>query len=55
MKLLNDYQGREVRLTDERLAHILEHAEMLNLEAALDETLREPQFVMESRADPQRS
>jgi hypothetical protein len=27
MKILKDYQGRAVRLTDERLAHILEHPE----------------------------
>ena len=38
MKILKDYQGREVRLTDERLQHILEHPEMANLEAALEET-----------------
>jgi hypothetical protein len=25
MKVLKDYQGREVRLTDERRGHILEH------------------------------
>ncbi len=25
MKTLKDHQGRAVRLTDERLAHILEH------------------------------
>ena len=28
MKSLVDYQGRIVRLTEERLAHILEHPEM---------------------------
>ncbi len=40
MRVLKDYQGRDVRLTDERPRHILEHPEMANLEAALEETLR---------------
>jgi len=52
MKLLKDYQGRSVRLTDERLQHILEHPEMKGLEAALEETLRAPQFVIQSLTDP---
>jgi hypothetical protein len=52
MKLLKDYQGRDVRLTDERRQHILEHPEMANLEAALEETLRQPQFVVGSLTDP---
>ena len=52
MKVLRDYQGREVRLTDERLAHILEHPEMAELEAALSETLEHPQMVIQSRTEP---
>lgn len=52
MKLLKDYQGRNVRLTDERLAHILEHPELAGLEAALEETLRMPQWVIQSGTDP---
>ena len=51
MKRLKDYQGRDVRLTDERRQHILEHPEMANLEAALEETLRQPQFVIGSLTD----
>jgi len=42
MKLLKDYQGRDVRLTEERLRHILEHPEMTALESALEKTLRQP-------------
>jgi hypothetical protein len=49
MKLLKDYQGRDVRLTEERLHHILEHPEMANLESALEKTLRQPQYVIQSR------
>ena len=51
MKVLKDYQGRSVRLTDERLAHILEHAEMTDLEPALAETLEHPTLVLQSRSD----
>ena len=51
MKILKDYQGRSVRLTDERLAHILEHPEMANLESALAETLEHPTLVVQSRSD----
>lgn len=36
MKILTDYQGEKVRLTDERLNHILEHPEMVNMESATD-------------------
>ena len=52
MKVLKDYQGRAVRLTDERLAHILEHPEMAALETALTETLAHPALVVQSRSDP---
>ncbi len=52
MKTLKDYQGRAVRLTDERLAHILEHAEMTGLESALVETLEHPALVLQSQSDP---
>lgn len=52
MKTLPDYQGRPVRLTDERLAHILEHPEMAGLETALAETLEHPALVIQSRSDP---
>ena len=40
MKTLVDFQGRPVRLTDERRQHILEHPEMAGMERALEETLR---------------
>ena len=52
MKILLDYQGLAIRLTDERLAHILEHPEMANLEPAIEETLLGPEQVTESFSDP---
>src|SRR5262249_55973754 len=53
MRLLRDFQGLEVRLTDERLEHILEHPEMLGSEAAIEETVRTPDHVLESLFDPE--
>lgn len=51
MRVLQDYQGRPVRLTEERLAHILEHPEMAQLEAAVIETVEHPARVVQSRSD----
>lgn len=53
MKLLRDFQGLLMRLTDERLAHILEHPEMVGMETAIEETLARPQRVVQSFSDPQ--
>lgn len=52
MIVLKDYQGRAVRLTDERLAHIREHPEMVGLEQAIADTLRQPAMVIQSLSDP---
>ena len=51
LKTLADCFGKSVRLTDERLAHILEHAEMKNMAAEIERTLRQPQLVRRSRSD----
>jgi hypothetical protein len=45
MFILLDYQNREVRLTEERLAHILAHPEMIGMEAQIADTLKYPQLV----------
>ena len=52
MRVLYDYQGRAVRLTDERLAHILEHPEMQGLEQAIEDTVLPPARVVQSLSDP---
>jgi len=49
--MLKDYQGRPVRLTNERLSHILEHPEMKSLEEAFIETLAHPMLVVQSQSD----
>ena len=53
MKVLTDYEGRAVRLTDERLAHILEHPKMVGMEDKIEETLATPERVIESQSDPE--
>ena len=51
MEVITDYQGLAVRLTDERLAHILEHPEMADLQPAIVETLEHPALVIQSMSD----
>ena len=51
MKFLRDHRGTIVRLTDERLSHILEHPEMHEMERAIEETLVRPELVVQSRSD----
>src|SRR5436189_137305 len=48
MKQLRDFQNRTVRLTDERLRHVLDHPEMAGMEAAIELTLRSPTVVVRS-------
>ena len=51
MKTIHDYQGLAVRLTDERLPHILEHPEMVGMESAIEQTIVHPNQVVESISD----
>ena len=51
MSILFDYQNRKVRLTEERLAHILAHPEMVGMETNIADTLKHPQLVRQSRSD----
>jgi hypothetical protein len=51
MIALRDCFGQTVRLTAERLAHILEHGEMKGLKAEIAKVLRHPQTVRRSRTD----
>ncbi len=52
MLTLKDRSGRSVRLSDERLAHILDHPEMIGLEHEIQRTLERPQRVIRSASDP---
>jgi hypothetical protein len=51
MKVIRDCFGQSVRLTDERLAHILEHAELVGMGDELERILRVPSEVRRSRSD----
>jgi hypothetical protein len=54
VKILIDHEGRAIRLTGERLAHILEHPEMQGMEGRIEETVKRPEKVLESLSDPKR-
>ncbi|MEK6690083.1 MAG: hypothetical protein AABY78_02130 [Nitrospirota bacterium] len=48
---LTDYNGNIIRLTEERLAHIKEHPEMVIHTEKINETLSSPDIVVKSRTD----
>jgi len=52
MRVLVDYEGRRIRLSDERYSHILEHPEMARIPEAIGEVLTYPDRVVESVGDP---
>ncbi len=45
MKSIRDCFGRAVRLTDERMAHTLQHQEMAGMEAEVERTLQSPRYA----------
>jgi hypothetical protein len=51
MKIIRDCFGRDVRLTNERTAHILEHMEMAGMEAEIERVIQAPAEVRASRSD----
>jgi hypothetical protein len=51
MKTLKDCFGHSVRLTHERLGHILEHPEMKAMGEEIGRVLLQPQLVRRSRSD----
>ena len=51
MKTLEDCFGHSVRLTDERLAHILEHPEMKDMGTEIERVLLRPHLVRRSHSD----
>jgi hypothetical protein len=51
MKVIRDCFGNFVRVTDERLAHILEHAEMAGMEDEIERVLQTPSEVRVSSSD----
>ena len=53
MQLLRDFEGRSIRLTEERWAHISEHPEMAEMKPALEQALMAPETVVQSAGDPE--
>ena len=51
MKVFHDFEGRSVRLSEERLAHILGHPEMEGMLGAIKQTIAFPQKVVQSLSD----
>ena len=51
MEILTDYQNRQIRLTEERLQHILDHPEMVDMRSQLEIVLQTPEVVRQSRSD----
>jgi len=50
--ILYDLRGQKVRLTDERLVHILKHSEMNGQEELIAKTLLKPDSIFLSHNDP---
>lgn len=52
MTIFKDYIGRNIRLTKNRLEHILTRAEMAEQEEKIRETLLTPDRIKKSKHDP---
>ena len=53
MKEFRDFEGRKLRLSEERERHILEHPEMKAMMPAIKETLQAPEKLVQSLSDPE--
>jgi len=51
MAAIIDYRGVSIRITAERMAHILEHPELAGMEPAIEETISTPEQVVRSQSD----
>ena len=51
MKIIRDCLGHDVRPTDERLAHILQHVELMGMESEIERVLQSPTEVRVSLSD----
>ena len=53
MPTWSDCWGTDIRITKERLSHVLEHPEMAGEERRIAETLAQPDIVVQSASDPE--
>lgn len=51
MASITDYRGVSIRITAERMVHILEHPELTGMESAIGDTLQKPEQVVRSQSD----
>ncbi len=51
--IIRDFEDRPIRLTNERLRHILGHPEMHEMTRAIYETVAGPERVIQSLSDPE--
>ena len=52
MQVFRDYEGREIRLTNERMAHVAQrHRELLRIENAIGDTLAKPDTFLYDELD----
>lgn len=51
MKILIDYREKVIRLTDERLNHLLDHPELIPIQEYMETVLMNPEFVVQSSCD----
>lgn len=51
MEWENDYQNKSIRITDERMTHIMNHPEMAGMKREIIETLKAPERVIRSISD----
>ena len=49
--VFTDYNAREIRFTAERLAHMLEHPEMVDQLDRVRETFQNPSIIVETNVD----
>ena len=52
VKILKDYKGRNVRMPDERIRHFANRLARNDMFDLLEETVAEPDFIIQSRSDP---
>lgn len=53
MRIIRDFQNCPIRLTQERLAHILDHPEMKAMTETIAKVLAAPEMVVQSASDHQ--
>ena len=51
MKILKDYKGRSIRLSDERVRHFVKRLIKAGMLDLIEDTVADPDFVIQSKSD----